>query len=224
MLTHALAIMRKDIRLIACGGTGLIQPALLGLLLIFIFSLATPVGEVVSPETAAGIFWLASLFSQVLIFNTLYSLEEVTGARIALLLSPASTHSIWLGKVLASSILLLLTQVIFFPAVMIFLGQNIHATHFAPFLGLILTNVGLVVLGSLLGAMARGRGSQESLLTIIFFPLLIPLLMAGIKVLGTVFSPTVADSGNWISIILAFDAIFCGAALFLFPVVFCGDD
>lgn len=88
MLKAASAIAMKDLRLVLARGTGLVQALLLGLLLIFVFSLSQQVGETMTPQGAAAIFWLASAFCQVLIYNTLYSIEEANGTRYGLLLAP----------------------------------------------------------------------------------------------------------------------------------------
>lgn len=224
MIGAALAIARKDLRLILAGGVGLAQPVLLGLLLIFVFSLARPTGELVPPQAAAGVFWLASLFSQVLIFNTLYGLEEHNGTRLALLLSPVPVHAIWLGKALAGWLLLITAQLVFFPAAMVFLGQSVSGSALQALAALALVDWGVVVLGALLGALAQGQAAKESLLTVILFPLLVPLLMAGVRVFGVAFAGEAADVSNWLGLAGAFDAAFSGAALFLFPFVYSGEE
>ena len=224
MLRPALILARKDLRLMASGGQGLIQAALLGLLLIFVFSLSRPAGELVPAQGAAAIFWLASCFGQVLVFNGLYSLEEVSGARLGLLLSPAPRHSLWLGKALAGFVLLFACQALFAPAVVVFLGQDILDW---PLWGLtvLAADLGLVALGSLLGALAQGQAARESLLSVILFPLLLPLLLASIKLTAGVFSGVAPDGyEKWLGLALAFDALFCGAAIFLFPFVYGGEE
>ncbi len=50
MLNAAFAIASKDLRLLLSRGTGLVQALLLGLLLIFVFSLSQRVGEVMGPQ------------------------------------------------------------------------------------------------------------------------------------------------------------------------------
>lgn len=221
MMSESLAIARKDLKLVLSGGVGLAQPVLLGLLLIFVFSTSRPAGELVPAQAAAGIFWLASCFSQVLIFNTLYGLEEVNGARMALLLSPISVHSVWLGKALAGFLLLIASQLVFAPAAVVFLGQDLYANCGMAVATLLAVDWGIIVLGALLGALAQGQAAKESLLTVILFPLLIPLLLAGVSIGGAYFAgETTAGLGGWLSLAGAFDALFTGAALFLFPHVY----
>ena len=89
MLRLTLAMLRKDLALTLARGSGLIQALLLGLLLLFVFSLSQGIGERLGPQAAAAVFWLSSAFCQVLIFNQLYAQEEVNSARLGLLLCPA---------------------------------------------------------------------------------------------------------------------------------------
>ncbi len=221
MLQGAILIAGKDVRLLLFRRQGLIQAVLLGLLLIFLFSLA--VGRsTVDPIWQATIFWIASSFSLVLIFNSLYALEEESGAREALLLAPHPVQSIWLGKALAGGALLLLVQLIFLPTAAVFL--QVGSIHY-PLLGLLLllaVNAGLVILGSLFGAIGQGQGGKESLLSVILFPLQLPVLMAGIFVGAALVSPEYGEGQivSWYKLILAFDAVFLGAALILFPFVY----
>lgn len=225
MLRAARAVAGKDLRLVLGGGVGLAQPVLLGLLLIFLFSLSRPAGELVPAQAAAGIFWLASLFAQVLVFNTLYALEEGEGARMGLLLSPAPVHAVWLGKALAGLLLLLVSQAVFAPAAMVFLGQELGGDAGTALLTLILVDWGMVVLGSLLGALAQGQAARESLLSLIVFPLLIPVLLAGVRIWGGFFgNAPAADTASWLGLAGAFAAVFTGAAMILFPFVYTGED
>jgi len=225
MLTASARIAAKDLRLVLSGGVGLVQPVLLGLLLIFVFSLSRPAGEVTPESAAAGIFWLATLFAQVLIFNTLYSQEEVTGARKALLLAPVPPQAVWLGKCLAGGALLLASQLVFAPAAVVFLSQGLFGSWLGALGALVMVDAGIVVLGSLLGALSQGQAARESLLSIILFPLLIPVLLAGIRIGSAFFAgKDYADLAGWYGMGLAFDAVFIGAALILFPFIYSGED
>ncbi|WP_461210760.1 heme exporter protein CcmB [Desulfocurvus sp. DL9XJH121] len=224
MIGASLTLARKDLRIVLAGGVGLAQPVLLGLLLIFVFSLARPTGELTPPQAAAGIFWLASLFSQVLIFNTLYALEEQNGTRLALVLAPMPVHAVWLGKALAGWLLLLVAQAVFFPAAVVFLGQGAGGDWLQALAALALVDWGVVILGALLGALAQGQAAKESLLTVILFPLLVPLLMAGVRVFGFLFAGEAGDATGWLGLAVGFDALFSGAALFLFPFVYGGEE
>ncbi len=224
MLKAALLIAAKDLRLSLAGGGGLVQALLLGLLLLFVFSLSQRIGEIMDPQGAATIFWLASAFCQVLVFNTLYSIEEQNGARGGLMLMPWPLQSVWLGKGLAGFTLVLLAQLVFLPAAVVLLGQTVSALWPMALGMILLVDLGLAASGSLLGALAQGQSGRESLLSIILFPLLIPLLLAGIRVCAAGFSADAPEGlDSWFGIAGAFDALFCAAGLLLFGFIY-GED
>lgn len=221
MFHFAQLLLRKDLSLIFRKGSPLCQAILLGLLLIFIFSMSGNAGEAVSPSEAASIFWLGSAFCQILLFNQLYEIEESNQTRENLTLSPLPIQGVWLGKGLAAFLLLALSQLVFFPAIIVFLGQNIVGSMLECVKIIIACDLGICALGSLMGACAQGQTGRESLLSVFLFPLLIPLLLGGISLLGPVLGA--AHSGQtleWFGLILAFDAIFTAAALLLFPFLY----
>lgn len=225
MIRQALAVTAKDLRLVLSRGTGLVQALLLGLLLVFVFSLSRQPGEVIPAQSAAAIFLLASVFCQVLVFNTLYSLEEFNGARLGLLLSPMPPQAVWLGKGLAGWLLLITAQAVFLPATVAFLGQTVEGSWLLGAAAVLLLDIGLVALGSLLGALGQGQAARESLLSIILFPLIIPALLAGVRVGTAIFSGEMPDSfGPWFGLLGAFAALYLGAGLLLFPFVYSGED
>ena len=225
MLRRAGFIAAKDLRLSAGGGQGLVQALLLGLLLIFLFSLSRPAGELVAPQAAAAIFWLASIFGLVLVFNDLFSLEEGAGCRLGLLSSPAPEHSVWLGKGLAGFALLAVSQAVFLPAAAVFLGQDVKGSLLELVLVVLAVDWGLAALGALLGALAQGQAARESLFSVILFPLLLPVLLGGIRIVAGIFAgEPAADQALWSGIIASFDAVFSAAGAFLFPHIYTGEE
>ncbi len=221
MLRLALALARKDLAL-ALRGAGLSQSLLLGLLLVFLFSLSQRAGDVAQGQAAADVFWLSSLFCQALVFNSLYALEEANDARTGLLLSPLPVTGVFLGKALAGLLLLLLAQLLFFPAILVFLGQSPEGEVPSALAMLLLVDLGLATLGSLLGALSRGQG-RESLLSVLVFPLLAPLLLAGIRAFAVLFGEP-GELLSWLGFAAAFDAIFLAAALLRFRFTYAGDE
>ncbi len=224
MLRVTLAIVRKDLKLLLTRGNGLFQGMLIGLLLIFVFSLAQGIGETLSPQGAATVFWMSSLFCEILLFNQLYALEEVNQSRIGLILLPCPVHAIWFAKTLAGLLLLLSAQLFFFPSVLVFLGQTLAGDPLVAALGLFGCDLGICALGSLLGALAQGQTTRESLLSILLFPLITPLLLAAISVHTATLGGGGQDIPRWLSLVGAYDAIFCAVSCFLFSFLYTGDD
>lgn len=224
MLSQSFMIAAKDLRLSLRGAQGLAQTTLLGLLLIFVFSLSRKPGEPVPALAAAAIFWLSSLFSQVLVFNGLYAIEENNGARLGLVMAPMPPQAVWLGKALAGLFIMLICQVVFGVAVAAFLGQSVEGSAGIGLASVLVVDVGLTALGSFMGALASGKSSRESLLTVVFFPLIIPVLLAGIRLLEGVLSGGDGSALDWLGMAAAFAAVFSAAALVLFPYLYTGEE
>jgi heme exporter protein B len=222
MLAQIATLAGKDLRLFLTRGHGAVQAILLGLLLIFLFSLAGAGEQAVPGDWAAAIFWLASCFCQVLVFNALYGLEDARNARDALLMAPMPVQAIWAGKAAAGGAVLIIVQAVFIPACTVFL--QLGAVHSWAWLcgTILLVDCGVIVLGALLGGMGSEQSGRDSLFTVIFFPLLAPLLLAGIRLGGFALEGGLDNPWAWIQLAASFDLVFAGLALLLFPVVYRG--
>ena len=206
-------------------GSAVMHALLLGLLLIFTFSMAIAPGDHLSAQTTATIFWISSLFCVVLLFNQLFSVEETNGSRLALLLLPYASQLIWLAKTCTGFFLLFISQLVFCPASIVFLGHTPEISALGLWLsGILLVDIGLCSLGTLLGALSQGQVSKESLLSVLLFPLLTPLLLAGISIYSQALERTQETLNDWFFLILAFDCIFVAVTIFLFPFIYSGDE
>jgi heme exporter protein B len=224
LFAAALAMGRKDLRLILGRGTGLLQAMLLGLLLIFVFSLSLQPGERMTPQAAAAVFWMSSAFCQTILFSALYAHEEVNGQRQGLILAPTPVQAIWLGKALSGSCLLLAAQSVFLPAAVVFLGQEPGPSWPLGLGILFLADLGMAAMGSLLGALSQRSSARDSFLGVLLFPLQIPLFLAGISLGAAAFgAPLPPDPASWCGLSLAFDAVFLAAGLVLFPHIYTGE-
>ena len=228
MTRGAWLIARKDIRGVCTGGGVLPQSLLLGLLLIVLCGLALESGQGLGSRESAALFWLASLFCQTFSVNALYGREEYGGLRRVLLLSPMPVQAVWLGKALAGFWLLLLQQLVFGAAVLA-LGGQVPGPAWPQALGAIVCiDMGVAAAASLLGAVVQGQNMRESLCGVLLFPVLFPLLLAGIRTVSAGLEALPGDAllaelRHWMGIALAFDAIIAAAALILFPFVYEGE-
>lgn len=224
IITGAWTVAGKDLRLASARGQGPVQAVLLGLLLVFIFSLSAEPGEHFSAQQGLAIFWLCSAFAVVLIFAMLFRFEAENDTGTALLLSPLPVQALWLGKTLAGLLILVGCQVFFLPASVVFLDLSWNASPLPLALAIFGVDLGLCIVGALVGAMGQGNGARDALLTIIIFPLQLPLVLSGIRIgVGLMHSAELSALHEWLGMVLAFDAVFAGAALFLFPHVFRGE-
>lgn len=222
--SKCFSIALKDLKIVLNEPGSLLRIILFGIITIFILSLAHSSGEELPPLTFSSIFWLASSFAAVLLFSQLYSHEEIGGAKIGLLMAPISVWNIWLAKTLAGLSLLLFCQILFLLVEGIFFNllPGINLAIFAQiFFVVLIVDWGIAVLASFLGALASGSAGKDALFTILLFPLLLPAIFAGIRLLEkVVFEQSLFNNSDWIFIVLAFDSLFTGIGLILFPLVY----
>jgi heme exporter protein B len=115
-----------------------------------------------------------------------------------LVLAPCDRSAIWLGKALSILTFLVVVEAIALPAFALFFAP-VDAATVAAFA---LADIGIVVVGTLLAAMAAASRARELLLPLLFLPLVIPVIVGGV---GASVEP---DPGRYLAFLGLYDAIF----------------
>ena len=185
---------------------------------LFNFSINT---AVVRPQDiAAALIWMTIIFGGMLGMGRTFRLEQEDGALSGILQSPIPLDALYLGKVLGNFILL---------SVMVALVFVVFGAFFnLRFSGNLLTLVGVVSFGvlgfvsltTLFSALATRSSMGESLLPVLVFPLLVPVIVYGTSATDRLFAgrPVAEVSGN-LRMLVAFAIIFTVASAGLFRFV-----
>jgi heme exporter protein B len=194
--------------------------AFLGALILLLFGFALGPDSGTARDAAAGILWLAVLFSGVLAFNRSYQVELEGGALEALLLYPGGRWTIFVGKLVANLLFVGLMEVIIIPVAVVLYHIPVPA-RWPTLLGVIaLGTFGFVTLGTFYAAMASRSRAREVLLPLLLFPMLVPVLLAATEASSALLiGDPMRNSGAWIRLLIAFDAIFFVASVFAFEYV-----
>lgn len=215
------AIARKDLlvefrtheRLTAMGAF----VVLIGIL--FNFSIDT---AVVRPQTiAAALIWMTIIFSGMLGVGRTFRLEQEDGALSGILQSPIPLDALYLGKVLGNFVLLSVMVALVFVVFGLFFGLRFSGNPIT-LVGIVAFGLlGFVSLTTLFSAMATRSSMGESLLPVLVFPLLVPVVVYGTMATDRLFAgrPVAEVSGN-LRMLAAFAIIFtvAGAGLFRFVI------
>lgn len=188
------------------------------MLLMFGFALGPDTGAL--RAAAAGIVWLTILFSGNLAFHRSYQVELEGGALETLLLYPGARSSIFLGKLLANLVFVLLVLLALIPIAIILYNIPL-ATSAVLLLGVIfLGTFGFVTLGTFYASMASRSRAREVILPLLLFPMLVPVLVASVEATSALLAgDPMGESGRWIQLLVAFDVIFLGASILAFGAV-----
>ena len=195
-LSDVVALARKDL-VVEVRSRDTVPSMLLfvvAALVIFHFALA----EDSSRLAAAGMLWIALLFTALLALVRAFVAEREEDVIDGLLLAPCDRSAIWLGKTISVVAFLALAEVVALPT---------FALLYAPLTwelvaGVALANVGIATVGTLLGAMAAAAHARELLLPLLFLPLAIPLVVGGVG------STLADDPSRYLAFLGLYDLIF----------------
>jgi heme exporter protein B len=130
-----------------------------------------------------------------------------------LLLLPSDPRALYYGKALANWLQLVILGVALVPVMVVLYDAG--TTRLFSLLAIILLGAaGLSAPGTLYAAMTAQVRSKQTLLPLLLFPLIVPVLLASVKATSLVIlGDPMGQARSWISLLVAFDAIYwslCG--------------
>ncbi|MEJ7892028.1 MAG: heme exporter protein CcmB [Solirubrobacteraceae bacterium] len=165
----------------------------------------------VAGELAAGVLWVALLLTAVLGINRLFVAEREQGGFDAFLLAPVDRTAMFVAKALVLFGFLVVMEIV---AVLAFavlllepgLGQALPELP----LVLLLADVGLAVIGTLVGAIAVQTRARDLIVPLIALPLSLPVLIAGANASAPLLGRGGAGplDGQWLAILGLYDVMF----------------
>ncbi len=212
------AIVRKDVRAELRTKdifSSIFVFALLTVIIFdFAFELRVPSMTMVTP----GILWVAITFAGTLGLNRSFVIEQDKGSLAGLLLAPVDRSAIYFGKMFGNLLFMLVMEMMLLPLVTILFNQPL--LRWQHVLVLLLGTYGFAAVGTVFSAMAVNTRAREVLLPILLFPVVVPVLLAGVKMTGALLDgETLADVSNWLRLILIYDIGFTVVAFLTFGYV-----
>lgn len=212
------ALLWKDLRLEFRTKERVSSLFVLALLIVLVFVFALGPEQAQRPEVGAALLWVTLLFAGMLSLQQSFLIEQERGCLSGLLLCPFDPGTLFLAKLLGNALFLMLVQAVVTPLTLLLLGVGFSWSLLTLPLVLLLGIVGFSALGTLFAAIAVRTRAREVLLPLMLLPLLIPLLIAAVKVTSAVLAGT-DWSGVWLRVLLAFDVIFVVTGWLIFAHV-----
>lgn len=223
------AILRKDIVMELRTKEMITTMGLYALLVLVIYYVAlSNAGEGFdTTRIAAGLLFLAIVFTSMLGLNRSLVHEKDQGALDALLLAPIDRPIIFFGKSIGNLIFLLLVVAFITPLFFfIFLQGSTSTQYSGPFwmlaLALIVGCIGIAGVGTLLATMSVNTKGKDFILSVLFIPIMFPLLLA---VVGAASAVIIGDPGyqnqfwQMVGAAAIYDVIMIGAAFVLYEFI-----
>ena len=221
MLADAWAIFRKDLRIERRSRELLFSVVAFGVLATVLYSLSFFIDDDRTRAYTPGILWVTVLYAGSLALGRLFDSERENDCLGGLLLSPADPRGLYLGKVFTLLLAMGIMEAITVPLILLFVDmfKLLDGTAIAlATLALALGTIGFAVVGPLFAAMLLSSRLRDILVPIIVFPLVTPVLIAGVQCTRALLEGN-QDVSHWLSLLGAFDLIYLATALALFPAM-----
>ncbi len=219
LFAQALAVARKDLLLEWRGRSRVISVLLFGAVTLILFSFAF--GPDIGPlrDGAAGFMVLALLLSSTLSLGESFRLEQEEQALEGLVLLPVDPIALYYGKAVANTFLLMFLAPLLIPLAVVLYSLEPTFGGMLKLLGLwTLTAAGLTAPGTLYSAMTSRLRSQDVLLPILLFPLVVPVLLGSVKSMDLALTgDPMGQLASWTWLLLGFDIIYWSLCGILFP-------
>lgn len=176
-------------------------------LIIFNFAFFTGSGE--DRGVLSGMLWVAFMFSGLLGLNQTFGAEKDRGSLQGLFLCPVNRTVIYVGKVMSNFCFMAIMEIFILVLFSIFFRVKLWPLLPSLSLIILLGTLGFVFVGAMFSAMSVNAKAREMVLTVILFPIVVPLVIASVKATALVFEGKVlADISGWLRILIAFDLVF----------------
>ncbi|MEN8145089.1 MAG: heme exporter protein CcmB [Gemmatimonadota bacterium] len=220
LASRAWALVQKDLLIEARTKQSFNAMVFFAGLVLFIFSFAIGPDTELLREIAGGLLWVGITFTGMLSLSRTYQSEEAAGGLEALRQYPGDHRAVYLGKLASNVFLLLLVEMILFPAASVLFQIELlpHALELAVVA--LLGTFGFSVIGTFYAGLTVHIRAREVMLPLLVFPVLVPVILGAVKATTLILAGDVlGEAGVWIRLLVAFDTIFFVVCVWLFPIV-----
>ncbi len=212
-----LTIIAKDLRREWRTRELLITTVAFAVLLMVVFTFAFYHDDETGILVFPGILWVAIVFTGTLAISRTFQHEREQDCLRALALIPGSQHSLYLGKFVVNLIFMALFELALIPLLIFTFSVDVSDVLALHLLAIAVGTIGFAALGTLVSAMLVRNELREVLLPIVLYPLLIPLLIAGVQVTSALLTGGGwAEVGPWIQAMMAMNIAYFLLSLALF--------
>jgi heme exporter protein CcmB len=214
----AWLVLRKDVAIEAKSWEVLTTTLFFAVSCVLIFAFAFVKDGRAVEDAAAGILWIAISFSGTLALGRTFERERYGETLRALLLAPAPRAALYVGKLLGMLALLGLAELLLVPLVALLFQAALFTRPLLLLALLAGGTIGFCAVGTLFAAMLVRARSRDVLLPILLYPIVIPVIIAGVRGTAALLAATPDEPTAimWIGVLAAFDVVFVTLALWTF--------
>jgi heme exporter protein B len=215
LLSNTAVLLGKELRTEFRSRELLTTTVVFILTIVVLFSFTFDPSVIESRRFGPGLLWLTFLFAASLMLQPGFLREQNNDTLSALRLSVSDPFAIFLAKLAASAIFLLLTEMLMLPVFAVL--YNVHILGVLPQLVLVffLGSVGVAIPGTAFSAISAQARMRELMLPVLLLPLLTPVLIASTEATAALLGEKPELRADWLGFLVGFDVVFL-TALWLF--------
>jgi heme exporter protein B len=158
-------------------------------------------------DLAAAVLWITILFAGTLALGRAFERERQAETLRALLLAPAARPAVYVGKLIG-----------IVPLTVLLFQEPLLARPFWLAAIVFAGTVGFAAVGTLFAAMLVRARSRDVLLPVLLYPIVVPVLIAGVRGTTALLQPEVDEAvvRFWLALLVTFDTVFVTLALWTF--------
>jgi heme exporter protein B len=217
LASSAWIVLRKDLAIERAARITLRQiiPFVVTLVVLFGFALDRVLvndplvssDEVPVPFVVPGVFWLAVLFSLVLLAQRSINLELEDGAWDQLKLWGLDPAGVFLGKAAALALQLLAVEVLLGGVLIV--AFSVEVTGLAVMVAvMLLATIGLSAVASAYSALSAGIRVRETLIPVLLLPVTTPVLLASVQAWQGALTGAAGTAWPWVRVLVVFSVIY----------------
>jgi heme exporter protein B len=162
-------------------------------------------------DLASGVLWVTLLLAAVLGMNRLFVAEREQGGFDGFLMAPVDRTALFVAKATVLFAFLVAVELVAVPAFVVLLLEPGLGQALPELLAvLLLADVGIAVVGTLIGALGVQTRARDLIIPLIALPLLVPVVIAAAEATA----PLLAAGGaeelpvRWLAVLALYDAVF----------------
>ncbi len=214
---HVGAIAAKDLRSEIRTKETLNAAVSFSVSILLLMSFAFDPSAESTREFSGGLIWIVFLFASTMVLNRSFARELPNDCLDALLASPASASAIFLGKAIASFLIILIVEFICVPVFGLFYNIRMFEQPLLLLSVSLLATWAITVIGATFSALTVNLRLRELMLPVLIYPMLIPPMMSAFQLTTTMLSgnPLIADDYIWFKVLIGFNIIFTSLSVAL---------
>lgn len=217
---HAWAVAVKDLRGELRGRAATVATLFFSGVTLVVLAFALGRDQAMLQQAAPGALWVALAFSGVIAAAQSYQGDLAEGAFDQLLTLPVARASVYLGKLLAAWLTMAVLGTVLLPVTMVLFDVPVRGGAGVLVAAVALGTFGFAVVATFYAALTANLRARESLLPVLMFPIVIPILLAAVRASEAVLhAEDAALAGAWVQLLAGFDLVYLVVACALFHVV-----